>query len=324
MSLPTLLDTITRSMGAGSREHSISTIDTLKGVSLIAMFHTHFAWAWRATDWYSLLRFEWYTTDFVSTATLLTMSLVGSMVGIQARREFGDESMYTRRKLLRMSFLFLVGELMNLMFLPALGPFHALVWNALTGIAFFSLLLPLAMRLPPVARLAFAAALALLYFPIVDWLMVPMNQAGITPNAMRLSDLQDIRTLIYFLFFNHAMMVPPYTWAIAMLVTSVVFQGITSPAAFKSPDRFTRELKRVAMAGACLIAIGISTGAFLMKDYDAKVFNELFLPGAVVLWPFKEGMLGFLVRHTPQAIMYQIGIVYVWFACLGWLQVLRK
>ncbi|MBN2151298.1 MAG: DUF1624 domain-containing protein [Candidatus Lokiarchaeota archaeon] len=298
-------------------------IDTLKGFSMLMMFHIHFAWAWRADDWFSLLRFEWYVTDFFGVATFLTMSLAGNMISLQARWETGDRSLFTRRKLLRLSFLYLIGELLNLMFLPSVGVAHLMIWNVLTGIAVFSLLLPLVMRLPGKARLLLAVALLLLYYPILDWSMGAMNSSGLTPDAIRLAHLSDPRTFAYFALFNHAMMMPLYPWLVVLLLTSIVFARITSPRAFRAGDLFKRELGRIAIVGAVLVAIGIAAGSGVMMDYDAKVFEELLVPSPYFTWLNPDGVFTFLIRHVPQSILYGTGIAYVWFAGIGWIQVVK-
>jgi uncharacterized membrane protein len=306
-----------------SRAQSIPTIDTLKGFSMIMMFYMHFAWAWRANDWYSLVRFEWYVTEFFGMTAFILMSLVGNMTSLQARWESGDRSTYTRRKLLRLSFLLIIGECMNLMFIPAVGPFHAIIWNALTGIVLFSLLLPLIMRLPVTARLLIIGILIALYYPLLEWAMAPMNAAGLAPTDLRLEHLLDPRTLIYFIFFNHAVMIPIYPWFIVMLLTSVVFGQITTPHTIQSKDLFKREIKRIAVVGLCLIVLCIATGSNLVKDYDIKTFNELLVPGQFFTWPISSGIPTFLIRHVPQSVLYGTGITYVWFACVCWFQVMK-
>nr|MDO8088224.1 hypothetical protein [Candidatus Sigynarchaeum springense] len=307
----------------GSRKQAMPTIDTLKGFSMIMVFHVHFAWPWRASDWFSLLRLFWYFTDFFGVATFLIISLVGSMRSIQARWASGNTPLYTREKLLRISYLLLCGEVMNLFFLQWEGPFHLLIWNVLTGIAVFSLLLPLVMKLPVWLRLAMVIALVSLYYPLLDWSMGPMRQAGLAPDEIRLANLLDPRTLVYFTLFCHTMMMPPYPWLIALLLTTVLFRTISSPSAQASPALFSRELKRILVYGIALIGMGISSGFWLARDYDASTFQELLVPGQYLTWPFPDGIFVFLIGDVPQSIFFNVGIVLVLFSTIGYFQIIK-
>jgi hypothetical protein len=321
---------------------NLVTIDTMKGIAIMVMLYIHLAWRWRALGWFSLLRLEWYFTDFFLMA-FVALSAVGTMmahysrVAEQERQheiEHGQQrghghgglnwhELYPRKKLLRASFLFWYGEILNIMFYLNMGIFHLTGWNVITTIALFSLLLPLMLQLKKITRVCIAVALALTYYPLCNWAMGAIHAQGININDFQLAYLQDPRNLVYWLLFNHSFMTPVYSWLIVPLLVSVIFEPLVKKWTTGARDGVATELKRIGLAGVLLIVVGVATGFWLTSDYSQGFFAELMRGDNYIKWPFPQGMFVFLTRHLPQYIFYNLGIVCVLFYGIGWWQLVR-
>lgn len=308
---------------ASAPTNALVTIDVMKGISLIAMLFMHFA-HWRSAEWQALMQFVWYITDFFGPMMFVTISAVASMVSYYSQIVGKKVTPYSRRKLLRVSFLFIYGEIFNLFAYWYMGIYHVVAWNAITLIALFSLLIPLMLRIQKGVRVVIIAILAAAYFPLVQWSMGAINSLGIDINAITLGDLQDPRTIVYWIFFNHAFMTPIFSWLIIPLLTSVIFEDFVIAWNANNREKVRSELKKIGYAGAILIIIGVATGFWLAPDYNLRVFNHLKAGDLYFIWPFPQGLFVFLIRDTPQYMFYNLGIIFVLFSIIGSWQLVRR
>ncbi len=323
-----LVETIGSQEGSSRRsgkDRRILTIDTMKGMSMVMILYCHFGWGWRGADWFVFFRFQWLVLDFFGPIMFLTMSVLGVMASHADELARGVPVKHTLSELLRISALFLIGEAINLFNLSYLGIFHLTAWNIVTAIAMISLLIPYILRLKPWIRLLLVACIVVAYFPLVDWLMGPIDAAGISHDEITAGLIMaDPRTAFYWLFFHHGQMAPLFSWLIVPLVTSILFSPLISIYKRTDAAGLHRELKRIAVAGVIMLVGGIVFGSRIFPGFANYITTEMNMPGDLYFhWPWTEGIPYFLSRHVPQYLFYMLGIVCIIFSLLGELQLVR-
>lgn len=284
----------------------IDAIDTLKGVSMIMIWYTHFMIPWHMPDWEQFFRMQWVVIDFFGPSMFVALSTIGIMLSTRKRFARGDRRLLTLDMGVKVSFLLVVGELLNIPWYLD-GP-RLVNWNVVTTVAVFSLLVPAIMRIPRPTRLALVLVIALTYFPFLEWANGGFLETGTTLGTMRLEDLQNPKLLVYFLFLFPSSTTPVYSWLLVPLLSSVVFDPFTRHAASDDVDGMRGELKMIAVSGIALVATGVLLGTWL-------------IPG--VSWHVGT-FTAFLTRHTPQNLMYNLGILCIMFAAVGSFQATHR
>jgi len=307
------------------RDRRILTIDTMKGMSMVMILYCHFGWGWRGADWFVFFRFQWLVLDFFGPIMFLTMSVLGVMASHTDELARGIPVRYTPAELLRILALFLIGEIINIFNLWYLGVFHLTAWNIITAIAMVSLLIPYILRLKPWAKILLVAGIVVVYFPLVNWLLYPMNAAGVTHDDITMDLIMaDPRTTIYWLFFHHGQMAPMFSWLIVPLIVSIIFTPLMSTYKSMDASALHEEMKRIGLAGLIMLVGGIAFGFQLFPGFAPYIRTEMNMPGDMYFhWPWPEGIPYFLTRHVPQYLFYMLGIVLIVFSLLGELQLVR-
>jgi hypothetical protein len=295
----------------------LTTIDTMKGMSIIMIFYCHFALIWHAADWAAFFRMQWLLLDFFGPAMFVTMSVLGTMLSAAKSADSPEHgSLYTRRSLLRISFLFILGELYNLTTVGSVGIMHVFEWNVFTAIAMFSLLMPLILRLKVRTRVLLIAIIVVLYYPLLNYSLTSINAAGIDPGVATPAMIPDLPTYVYFLFFQQAETCPIFSWLIVPLAASIIFEPFISKYNNATPRAIQVELRKIRWVGLILIVGAISLGYWLIPGYTHDIMDDLRVPGQIFSYPF-SGVPVFLVRHTPQYLFYNLGIICVIFSFLA-------
>ncbi len=309
-----------------STERSIvPTIDTLRGIMFIMVFHIHFLSPWYAENWASLARIMYYATDFVPVM-FLAISVLGNMVQMAIARHAGTMRRQSRRRLLRVGFLVTYAELFNIITLPHLGGYSLLVWNVVLTIAAITVLLPAILKLKPWARIVLAGVIAMVYFPLQIALV--NHAVGIPADLTQLqpSDLQDPLVLIYFIFFYQGMMTPIFSCLLVPLLSTVIFEPFANTIANHpvDPAILAKTVRRVGIAGLILLGTGIITGIARVPDNLNSSYVELLAGSPYFVWPFPDGIFLFLIRHTPQDVISDIGITLILFAVFAHFQMIHS
>jgi hypothetical protein len=305
----------------------LPTIDTLKGLCMLMIFYVHFVVAWHADDWPALARFQAYIFDFVGPSLFATMSILGNLISI---RKTGNgpgsrqSSPYSPRRLLRVSFLICFGEYLNLITIWRLGGFLLSAWNIVLTIAVFTLLLPPILRMRKIARVALAITIMMVYYPLVNATIVNLLPLGIDIDTVQITALRDPFSIIYWFFFYHDMMSPIFSWLVLPLLVSTIFEDLATRHALNPSASLSRELKKIGLWGIALITIAIVASVQRIPDYSTTNNLEITSSDLYLVWPFPGGMFPFLIRHTPQYMMYTIGIACVLFAIVGYIQMVAR
>ena len=302
----------------------ITTIDTMKGMSIIMIFYCHFAFIWRTDDWMAFTRLQWLFLDFVGPAMFVVMSMLGNMLSAAKEMETSKkDTLYTQKSLLKISYLFIIGEFINLLTIGETGILHVLEWNVVTTIAVFSLLIPAILRLKIRVRVLLLFFIVALYYPLLNYSMSSIDAAGIDPGAATPLQILDAPTIIYFLFFQQAMTCPLFPWLIVPLVTSIIFEPFVTAYRSNKPGAIQAELRKITIIGLIFIAGAIASGFWLIRGYTRDIMYELEQPGAFYSYPL-GGVPVFLVRHTPQYLFYNLGIICVIFGILAERQLIQQ
>ncbi|MEX2680969.1 MAG: hypothetical protein Q6373_005175 [Candidatus Sigynarchaeota archaeon] len=302
-----------------SRNH-LATIDTLRGISVVLMLHMHCALAWHSSEWSALSRLMFYTTDFVAPALYTIMSILANMISLESRRGQGGKYSLSRGAALRASFLFMYGESLNILTFNRLGWYSLTTWNVILVIAVFTLILPSLLKIKPVIRIAIAACIAIVYFWVVDLAMTHMAGIPIDINNVQAANLVNPATLPYWLLFYHDMMTPIFSWMIIPLVVPLVFSRFVKVLVAGERHRWVHEIKRIAGIGSLFVLIGVVTGLWRIPDYVIRNHVQLTTPDAYFTWPFPDGEPLFLIRHTPQYMIYNTGMVCLLFSLVAYIQ----
>jgi hypothetical protein len=298
----------------------IPTIDTLRGISVVLILHMHCALAWRASDWSALSRFMFYTTDFVAPVLYTVMSILGNMISLESRYKKEGKYSLSRGAVLRASFLFLYAESLNILNVSRLGWYSLTTWNVILAIVVFTLVLPSMLKLKPIIRLAIAAGICLVYFPLVNISLAPLAGSPVDINAVTAASLANPATWPYWLFFYHDMMTPIFSWMIIPLLVPVIFNRFVKALVAGTRDRWAHEIKRIAIVGLILIVLGVVTGFWRVPDYVTKNHLQLSTPDAYFTWPFPDGEPLFMIRHTPQYMVYNTGMICLIFSVIAYVQ----
>jgi hypothetical protein len=302
----------------------ITTIDTMKGMSIIMIFYCHFAFIWRTEDWIAFTRVQWLVLDFFGPAMFVTMSMLGNMLSSAKEMETSKHgALYSSKALLKISYLFIIGELINLLTIGDYGILHVAEWNVVTTIAIFSLLIPLIARLKIRTRVLLLAIIILMYYPLLNFSMSSINAAGLDPGTATPLQIPDVPTTIYFLFFQQAMTCPLFPWLIIPLVTSIVFEPFVVAYRSNSPGAIHTELRKIRYIGLIFIAGAMLLGFWLVPGYTRDIMEDLSIPGEFFSYPL-AGVPVFLVRHTPQYLFYNLGIIYFIFGILAERQLVQQ
>lgn len=302
----------------------ITTIDTMKGMSIIMIFYCHFAYLWHADDWAAFVRIQWLFLDFFGPAMFVTMSMLGNM--LSSAKELDSlkrGALYSTKSLIKISYLFIIGEFINLFTLGGIGILHVFEWNVVTTIAVFSLLMPLILRTKVRTRIVLIVIITLLYYPLLNFSMSSINGTGLDPAYITPVQIPDFPTLIYFLFFQQAMTCPLFPWLLVPLISSIIFEPFIAAYRSNTPGAIQAELRKIRYIGILFIVGAIALGFWLIPGYTWDIMKDLSKPGAFYSYSF-AGVPVFLVRHTPQYIFYNLGIICVIFSILAERQLIRQ
>ncbi len=303
---------------------SLVTIDTLKGISILIILYIHVGNVWCAPDFVALMKFQWYLVDFIGPAMFLTLSVIGNMASsLGQNQQAGKAPAVPRRRLLRVSFLLIYGEIINLLTAWRQGIYHVTAWNVITTIAVFTLLMPYILRLPKLVRVALIVVIVATYYPFMEWAIADIRPYGVSLGTTTEAMLRDPRTLVYWLLFYSDMMTPVYSWLIIPISASLIFEKVVVLNKAEAKDKMRSELKKIAVIGTCLVVASLLASMHVIPEYNTSFFESLMRPSPYFTWPIPEGMPPFLVRHVPQYLFYCLGTECLLFSGIGWIQLVK-
>jgi hypothetical protein len=299
------------------------TIDTLKGISILVILYIHVGNVWCAPDFISLMKFQWYIVDFIGPAMFLTLSVIGNMASSVGQNTPGKAPPVPRRRLLRVSFLLIYGEIINLLTAWRQGIYHVTAWNVITTIAVFTLLMPYILRLPKAARIAILVVIVVTYYPFMQWAIADIFPHGVSLGTTTETMLRDPRTFVYWLLFYSDMMTPVYSWLVIPISASLIFDKVVALNKPEAKDKIRSELKKIAVIGVCLVVGSLLASIQVIPEYNTAFFESLTRPSPYFTWPIPGGLPPFLVRHVPQYLFYCLGTECLLFSTIGWIQLVK-
>jgi hypothetical protein len=254
--------------------------------------------------------------DFFGPSMFVTLSVVGSIIGYYKRKEKGDERIINVQILLKASYLFIVGELLNLVIDGGrLEIYHLISWNVITFVAFLTLLIPSIMKLDYRFRLGILIFLVLSYFPLYNLGLQAVKGVGASEMNLFAEDVQNVGVFLFIFLFNPANMTPVYSWLIVPFLVSLVFDKFIHKNITMDPN-YKKELKLLGKLGLVFILGSILFGFPLVQGYPG-IMDDLLWPASWFQWPFEGGIPQFWLRHTPQYLFFNFGILCLMFSYFG-------
>jgi hypothetical protein len=295
----------------------LTTIDTMKGMSIIMIFYCHFALSWRTWDWLAFMRLTWLVLDFFGPVMFITMSVLGNMLAARGKPLKKQDRSSARRSWLRAAFIIAMGVIYDVNFIGTMGIFFMFMSNIYYIIAIFSLLIPYIVRLKPRTRLVLIVAIMVVYYPILDLSLTSIKAAGVDATSFSPAQVLDAPSIFYFLFINQGVTVPFFPWILVPLISSIVFEPFIASHDTATSGSLHATLARIRNFGFTMIAGGVALGFWLFPGYGNEIIRDMNMPGSFFTWPYPDGIPVFLVRYTLQYLVYNLGIVCVFFGILG-------
>lgn len=320
-----------KSTDAGDR---LVAIDYLKGIAVIWFTIGHIMMDWEDHTWRSLASIIALSLDWTGPGLFIAFTVLGTMISIHRRTMTGKTHGMFKNACIKSSFLLIVGEILNLainaMSGNSLGIWHLFGANMITDIALAQLLTFGLVKISIKLRSILLIILCVLY-PIL--LVACLNGIGYDGSGsivLNSTVLNNPAYLAYYLLFYMDAMSPTMSWLITAFLASILFEGFTShyvTTIGKKPDiqEQKRQAKKLIMVGCCTIVIAILASGFLIFrglgmsgwEYDFLVTND----------PFRfytlSGLPLILVRHVPQCLVFNAGILMIAFGLLYYISVVQ-
>ncbi len=311
----------------------LGAIDYLKGFAMLWIMFVHLGDYWGDSTWRSLWRIIYMAADWLGPTIFVSLTVVSTMISIKKRVYSRKTEGMMADAFKKFSFLFIIGEAMNIfidnMNSHHLGPWHVLGMNMITAVAFSQLLVYGLIKLSQAQRFAILAALVA-GFPMLFMYCINGGIVGSDGNViLDTSTLVTPQAILYYLFLYMSAMMPTYCWLILTPLTMLVFNGfvefhVKAPVILSLHPRSEPRLRmwykyhayRLACAGLVMIFLGIFFGGFEPArciDFTSGAYADLMNFDAFKFWSL-SGIPLFLYRHNPYSIVYNTGLMLVFFA----------
>ncbi|MHA1683632.1 MAG: hypothetical protein ACTSUE_22020 [Promethearchaeota archaeon] len=292
----------------------ICTIDYMKGFSMILIFALHMGWLWLREEAVAFTRLLFLVFDFFGPSMFVTLSVVGSIIGFYKRKRKGIKYLLTTHQILKASFLLIIGELLNLMNID-MGGWHILSWNVISFVGILTLLIPFILNLDWKVRLTILILIVFSYYPFYNWCLGGVSQAGVDVFSLTPELFDDPRVLVFYLLFNPENMTPAYSWFIVPFMTSLVFERFIKANVDKDRRKMIQHLRVIGWGGVVTLSLGIIFGIQLVDpvNFNPNIMDQLTNTVCWYSWPFPSGIPVIWIRHTPQYLFYNFGLLSIMF-----------
>ena len=311
-------------------------IDYLKGIGVMWFTFGHNMIYWEDHTWRSLFSLLALTMDWTGPGLFIAFTVLGTLISIRRRMVAGNTQGMFKNALVKSSFLLIIGEILNAvinsMNSGSLGIWHIFGANMITDVALAQLLTYGLVKLTMKARSLLLVMLCILY-PIL--LVTCLNGITYDPDAgyivMTLSDLSKPAYIIYYLLFYLDAMSPTMSWLITAVLASILFELFTNTYTSTSDMSFDIDAQKIQarkliLLGCLAIIIAILAGGFVLFrglgmsgwEYDFLVTND------PLRFYTLSGLPLILVRHVPQCLIFNAGILVLVFGLLHYNAVVKQ
>src|SRR5271157_194510 len=321
-----------KSTDAGDR---LVAIDYLKGIAVIWFTIGHNIMNWEDHTWRSLASIIALSLDWTGPGLFIAFTVLGTMISIRRRMMTGKTRGIFKNACIKSSFLLMAGEILNLainaMSGNSLGFWHLFGANMITDVALAQLLTFGLVKISLRLRSLLLIMLCVLYPILLVTCLKGIGYDGSGSIALNPTVLNNPAYLAYYLLFYMDAMSPTMSWLITAFLGSILFESFTkyyTTSIGKQPDiqAQKRHAERLIMAGCCTFVISILMGGFV-------IFRGLGMSGwlydfLVSSDPFRfytlSGLPLILVRHVPQYLAFNAGILLIAFGLFYYRSVVRR
>jgi hypothetical protein len=306
-------------------QERIASLDFLKGFLMLWIMYVHLGSYWGDGTFASAWRLVWLLLDWMGPVGFIAFTIIGTMLSYKKKLECGKTKGMGIEALKKFSFLFLIGELMNIVIDARnpvhLGPWHVLGMNMITAVAFAQLFAHAVLRLSQYQRL-FLVAIMLIFFPLLfAFCLEGLGPGGPDVFIMEASRLTSAPAITYFLFFHMDSMMPTYGWLILTPLTIIMFDNVINAhlqghVTAKKPNTRMTPLANLAVMGLVLAVLSILSGGFIVMPGiggSLGAYINLVNPDPFRFWTL-PGIPLFLWRFSPQYLCFSLGIIATTFA----------
>jgi hypothetical protein len=290
----------------------LPALDYMKGLACIMLFYWHYGMIYSTAEWGLFFNLTQVFLDFFGPALFVTLSIVSVMISHESHATQVGKKPYRKDSLLKTSYLLIVGEVSNAVNCSTMGGYCLLGINVIMFIALYHLLIPQVLKLGYKARLVLVIFLGLLFEPVFFWAYQGLVDGGISVRSITGPDAADPRVVIWF-FLCDVRMAPLISWSILAIMTTMVFEKFSVVYNRGTRSQIRTEMRRILIYGLICMAIAVVLSLPLSRSlkyqdlvHDAYPYLELFFPRNT---PVPQ----FLIRHTPQYMLYCFGIICVVF-----------
>ncbi len=234
-----------------------------------------------------------------------------------------------KNALLKASFLLIVGEVLNLVINilngGTFGIWHVFGANMITVVGLAQLLTYGLMKMSIRGRIVLVIALATSYPLLLAGCLHSMGYAGDGSLAVSAENLTSLPYILYYLLFYMDAMAPTMSWLIIATLASVLFVPYVNSYVNDVDDKHeldmtkhSRHVYQLATFGMVLLVLSILIGGFLLFSglgMSAWLYDWLVTDGPFRFY-FLPGLPMFLVRHTPNYLVFNTGLLAIAFGLL--------
>jgi hypothetical protein len=309
-------------------------MDYMKGLAVLwfTCGHCMQFWAIPSNTWDSPQALIALLLDWTGPALFVSVTVIGTMLSIRQKQLTGQTKGMFWNGFKKATFLIIVGEIMNV-FINAinistngmnLGAWIIFGANMILVVGCAQIFTYGMMKLSWKARLALGILLIAIYPLLLDWCLPSLIINGSRQIATSASVLITPQYIVYYLLFYLDGMDPTISWLITTLLTGVIFSPFVEAharAATGLPggdDKAkARSVRSLLVLGGLAIAASVLGGSWLLNKgyaFAATLYNWLVTPGYRLY--FLPGLPLFLVRHCPNYLLFNLGLLAVSFGLL--------
>jgi hypothetical protein len=312
----------------------IITMDYLKGVAAFWFTLAHMAMYFNDKSWMSIMGTAIIVLDWLTVDLFLTITVVGTMVSIKKKVASGKSKGMFATAVQKSVFLLIVGLIMNIV-IDARNDQKIGIWlvfgaNMISVIAIVQLFTYMLVKMKRWLRLVLLAAIFVIYPVLLNACFVSIGFPGYGVLTATASRLTTPGYIVYYLLFHMDAMAPLFEWLIVAILASLVFEEFARSAAIPSiteqdpqglgnpVDPNARATKNLAIAGLLCVACSVLFGGFLLTKGIGPSYAEYYYlhEGDQFSYYTPEGLPLFLMRHFPNYMVFNVGVLSIIFAAL--------
>jgi len=304
----------------GTRKR-LAALDYMKGLACIMLFYWHYGMIFSTAEWGGFFCITQIFLDFFGPAMFVILSIVSVMISHQQHAALSGKKSYRIDSLFKTSYLVIVGEVSNVVNCSAQGGFCLLAINIIMFVVVYHLIIPQLLKLDYRIRLIIVVVLWLLFEPVFFWAYQGLLESGINPLTLTGLNMADPRMFTWFLLCD-IRMAPFISWSVLAIMTTIVFEKFSVVYNRGTRLQLRGEMKKILACGLFCMAIAIVLSFPLSRSLKYQDLVQVAYQHLEIIFPMNTPVPQFLIRHTPQYMLYCFGIICVVFCVVCYKQLI--